>query len=197
MGRLRRGPDAALFLGREVTEVPVLLTCALLAAAAGMTLAGMLCRGGERRGTSRLSAALLVLLAVRPGGQVVLSWAGLSFRPWVGSALLALTGALAAALCLRTAAVLLRGEGRRGRKGLAVLCCRAVLVCGGLSGTAFFARNLKDEAVGEWDGQNAVMVHARFQDPYYYKYYAYHGPVVMGRLLGRSDEGWGEAYWLY
>lgn len=115
----------------------------------------------------------------------------------MGSALLALAGALGAALCQRVTAGLLRRERSRRAKALAAACCAAVLVCGGLAGSVFFALSLKDEAVGEWNGGTVVMVHARFQDPYYYEYYPYHSPVVMGRLLGRSDEGWGEAYWLY
>lgn len=177
--------------------MPVYLTWTLLAAAAGMTLAGMLCRRGEQGGgPGRLSAALLIVLAALPGGQTVLSWVGLSFRPWVGSVLTALAGAMAAALCLRVTAELLRRERGRGARALAVLCCAAVLVCGGLAGAVFFARSLKEETVGEWNSRTVVMVHARFQAPYYYEYYPYCGPAVMGRLLGRSDAGWGEAYWM-
>lgn len=168
-------------------------SAAALAALAVTGLAVLACllygRGKARRGLLRAAVIFFGALVLLAGGGVVLGAMGLAWRNWpvrILTLVLTVSGVLGV---LFTLGCLLPMEMdgmapalRRTLKGAVLACAGLTLWCTlmvvGLLALFSFGG---EERILEYGGQTLVEVDRSFLDPLY-DYYAYHGPLVRGRV---------------
>ena len=122
--------------------------------------------------------AVLLLLILRFGGQLLLGLAGLSWRRWVKSALdLGLLGA-ASVLAAKTAGRLIDDPARRDwQRWCSALWAGLIIFSAvGLAGMKLLWTDLGDR-VTQWEGQKAV---AEYVGAFHEKVYPYRNLLVRG-----------------
>ena len=134
--------------------------------------------GPEEKTLVRLGLAVLLLLILRFGGQLLLGLAGLSWRRWVKSALdLGLLGA-ASVLAAKTAGRLIDDPARRDwQRWCSALWAGLIIFSAvGLAGMKLLWTDLGDR-VTQWEGQKAV---AEYVGAFHEKVYPYRNLLVRG-----------------
>lgn len=134
--------------------------------------------GQEEKTLVRLGLAVLLLLILRFGGQLLLGLAGLSWRRWVKSVLdLGLLGA-ASVLAAKTAGRLIDDPARRDwQRWCSALWAGLIIFSAvGLAGMKLLWTDLGDR-VTQWEGQKAV---AEYVGVFHEKVYPYRNLLVRG-----------------
>ena len=135
-------------------------------------------RDRKKKTLVRLGLAVLLLLILRFGGQLLLGLAGLSWRRWVKSALdLGLLGA-ASVLAAKTAGRLIDDPARRDwQRWCSALWAGLIIFSAvGLAGMKLLWTDLGDR-VTQWEGQKAV---AEYVGVFHEKVYPYRNLLVRG-----------------
>lgn len=171
-------------LAAAVSGSWLMLLALVLSLAAWAVFPAVVCGGRSGRSRDRnkvliwLGLAVLLLLILRFGGQLLLGLAGLSWRRWVKSALdLGLLGA-ASVLAAKTAGRLIDDPARRDwQRWCSALWAGLIIFSAvGLAGMKLLWTDLGDR-VTQWEGQKAV---AEYVGVFHEKVYPYRNLLVRG-----------------
>ena len=171
-------------LAAAVSGSWLMLLALVLSLAAWAVFHAVVCGGRSGRSRDRnkvliwLGLAVLLLLILRFGGQLLLGLAGLSWRRWVKSALdLGLLGT-ASMLAAKTAGRLSDDPARRDwQRWCSALWAGLIIFSAvGLAGMKLLWTDLGDR-VTQWEGQKAV---AEYVGVFHEKVYPYRNLLVRG-----------------
>ena len=136
-----------------------------------------------------LMAGCLLCVLTLWGGPKLAEAQGLRLRSWLTTDPLCLLVLLFIALLAATARYGGRHIPRRWLRRLAKAGTALAVYSVLLWGFFFLGLTARPETVGEWQGQKVVMQTIVWGENSY-RYYAYHGPFMLGESLGWSEGPW-------